>query len=140
MFAALTALLLATNWMVALKSLNTFGSAAIDLTTSQTLRQDIQLLHEQQRAVLLSQLSIYTVLVSTLVILGALLLSHRIGGPLYRLATYCRGVARGSIKPHEVRFRKNDIPTDVADAFNEFQRHHGIIPPASDKDDTNRQT
>jgi len=139
-FFALTALLLATSWVVTLRALSAFGRAAMDLAAAQGIQQDLQLLREQHRAVIVLQMSVYTVLVLALVILGAVLLSHRIGGPLYRLAAYCRGVVRGEIKPHEVRFRKNDIPNDVAAAFNEFQRHHGIIPPSDDRDASGEET
>ena len=131
-FFALTALLIATNWFVALRALDSFGQAAIALPGAQGAGNDIQLLLEQQRTVLVSQLSVYTLLSVFLVILGAVLISHHIGGPLHHLASYCRGVARGEKKPREIHFRKHDIPTEVASAFNEFQRHHGIIPKADD--------
>jgi len=134
-FFALTALLLATSWIIALRSLNALGSAAAELPSAQVAKQDILLLLEQQRTVLIAQLSIYTVLSALLVFLGTLLISHHIGGPLYHLASYCCGVARGETKPREVRFRKHDIPKDVATAFNEFQRHHGIIPKSGESAD-----
>jgi hypothetical protein len=127
-FFAFALLLVATNWVMALRALISFGHAAAVLPASESVRNDILLLLAQQQTVLIAQLVIYSVLSLLLVALGSLLISHHIGGPLYHLASYCRGVVKGDVKPREIRFRKHDIPKDVAIAFNEFQRHHGIVP------------
>lgn len=126
LFVALAVLLVAMSWVMGIRALNAFGQAASELPAAASVQNDIQVLLVQQRAVLVSQLAVYSVLALLLVLLGAALLSHHIGGPLYHLVAYCRGVARGDTKPRLIRFRKHDIPQEVAEAFNEFQKHHGI--------------
>lgn len=134
LFFALVVMLVGTNWIMSLRSLLSFGSAVQELPASDSVHKDIALLLEQQQTVLVIQLVVYSILSFVLVALGAILISHHIGGPLHNLVKYCRGVVSGTEKPREIRFRKHDIPQDVCAAFNEFQRHHSIIPPASTSD------
>jgi hypothetical protein len=132
LFFILAALLIATNWTMSCRALSRLGQNVMELSSEATYQRDVTLLLKQQQAVLTIQFVIYSLLSFVLVALGAVVLSHRIGGPLHHLTTYCRGVVHGTTKPQAVKFRKRDIPQDVATAFNEFQRHHGIVPAASD--------
>ena len=129
-------LLIGTCWVMSLRALDTAAKAAASLSVSSEAHSDIALLFAQQRSVLITQLAVYSLVSFVLVSLAALFVSHNIGGPLHHLVTYCRGVVKGDVEPRAVKFREHDIPHDVADAFNEFQRHHGIIKPDSDKKDT----
>ena len=131
-FFALTALLTAINWTVSWRALTRFSQNVMELSSSDIYQRDVMLLLDQQQAVLMIQLAIYSLLSFVLMALGAVVLSHRIGGPLHHLTTYCRSVAHGKAGPQEVKFRKRDIPHDLATAFNEFQRHHGILPATPD--------
>lgn len=49
----------------------------------------------------------------------AVVLSHRIAGPLYRLQKHLREVAAGK-PPNDVNFRKGDLYQDLAEASNEL--------------------
>lgn len=130
-FFALTAILIATNWIMSWRALSRLSQNVIALSSSDIFHRDVALLLKQQQAALGIQLIIYSLLSLILMALGAIVLSHRIGGPLHNLTAYCRGVVHGDKSPAEVHFRKRDIPQELASAFNEFQRHHGILssPP-----------
>jgi len=129
-----TVLLIATSWIMGLRALAAAEKASLALQVSEAVQKDIVLLFDLQRTVLVSQLAIYSIVSFALVSLAALFVSHNIGGPLRHFTGYCRGVVRGDVNPCELRFRRHDIPHDVADAFNEFQRHHGIINSCQDED------
>lgn len=65
-------------------------------------------------------------LVTALIVMGAmivggLILSHRVAGPLHRLDRHMKKVARGS-ETHEVRFRKGDFFQELARSYNEQLR------------------
>jgi len=53
------------------------------------------------------------------IVLGGLVLSHRIAGPLYRLGVHMKSIALGEA-PRRVKFRGNDYFCDLADVFNEM--------------------
>ena len=131
-----TVLLVGTSWIMSLRAMFTTAKAAAALPVSPAVQNDLIFLFEQQTTVLVIQLIIYSIVSFTLVSLAALLVSHHIGGPLRHFVEYCRGVVKGGTKPAELTFRKNDIPHDVAKAFNEFQLHHGIIKAGSDNEKT----
>lgn len=58
--------------------------------------------------------SVAVVLVS---IVGGIIFSHRVAGPMYRLRRHCEAVSRGETV-ESVVFRKKDYFSDVADAYN----------------------
>jgi hypothetical protein len=49
--------------------------------------------------------------------LTAILMSHRIAGPLYRLQSHLKAVAAGA-EPSDVKFRKGDLYQEIAEACN----------------------
>jgi signal transduction histidine kinase len=51
--------------------------------------------------------------------LAAVIVSHRIAGPLYRLQRHLKAVAAGS-EPADVRFRNGDLYQELAEACNEL--------------------
>ncbi len=61
-----------------------------------------------------------TVVIASVV--GGLIFSHRVAGPMYRLRKHCEAVGRGETLGN-VNFRKGDYFSDVADAYN-LQIHH----------------
>lgn len=58
-----------------------------------------------------------------IVIVGGLILSHRVAGPLYRLKTHISQINAG-ITTGDVKFRKKDYFQDLAEVYNE-QLHKG---------------
>jgi hypothetical protein len=52
------------------------------------------------------------------ILLGGLILSHRVAGPLYRLTQHLRGHNKNNITP--VKFRKGDYFPEIEEAFNDF--------------------
>jgi hypothetical protein len=60
---------------------------------------------------------------------GGMFLSHRIGGPVYHLTTYCKELAEGATPPRRIRFRKNDFFHGLAAAFNTLQERRGLLTP-----------
>ena len=55
-------------------------------------------------------------------VIGGLLFSHRVAGPMYRLRKHFEAVARGETWSN-VNFRNKDYFSDVADAYNEQQNY-----------------
>lgn len=58
-------------------------------------------------------------LVTPLVALVSILLSHRIAGPVYRIEQFLKSVAQGDLSM-KLRLRKGDELRDLADAINEM--------------------
>ncbi len=127
-FFVLSILLIGTNWVIAIRALNVFADEVMALSMAPATKSDVDVLLGHEKLVLVTQLSVYSLLSLIMVGMCALIVSHHIGGPLYHLAHYCRGIAKGTEEPDEIHFRKHDIPHDLADAFNEFQRHCGVLP------------
>ena len=73
------------------------------------------------------QLTLFTVLMGVMMVLASLAVSHRVSGPMTHMRIYLRGVMNGTVEPRLIKFRKNDFFHDVAELFNEFQRHQGIL-------------
>ena len=70
-------------------------------------------------------------------LLGALIVSHRIAGPLYRLKANLREVANGG-EVRELRFRKDDYLQDIVGHYNSAMRHlqtaRGLpLPPPEER-------
>lgn len=57
------------------------------------------------------------VLVFGVLLLGGLLLSHRVAGPLYHLEQHCRRLAQGE-RAGELRFREKDFFQEIPPVFN----------------------
>jgi nitrogen fixation/metabolism regulation signal transduction histidine kinase len=49
----------------------------------------------------------------------AVIFSHRIAGPLYRLQRHLKAVAAGA-EPGDVKFRRGDLYQELAEACNEL--------------------
>lgn len=87
---------------------------------------------------LLSEYSHISLFVTGVAMLGGagfvLLLSlyclHRIAGPVYRLKMHMMEIMNGT-PPRPVRFRNDDQFRDLADLFNEFMVHVGLIDKAA---------
>jgi hypothetical protein len=91
-----------------------------------------QLVIDQERDLLYIAV-IIGVVQFTLFNLSAILLSHRVAGPLYRLQHHLKTVAAGA-EPTDVKFRKGDLYQDLALACNELMariRREAVTPTAA---------
>ena len=59
------------------------------------------------------------ILVTPLVALISIFLSHRVAGPIYRMEKFLKGVAKGDLST-KLHLRKGDELQDLADAINEM--------------------
>jgi len=135
-FGLLAVLYIASIWRIAGRVLSAVGAevGALDLSVQQ--QRDLSVILLQQHRVLSWQLGVFTFLCVFVMAMGGVVLSHRIGGPLYQLRRYLDGLTDGTVKPRRIRFRKHDFLHNVADAFNRFQESRGMLdgktsgPPA----------
>jgi hypothetical protein len=51
---------------------------------------------------------------------------HRIAGPIYRMKVHMMDLMAGT-PPRELSFREEDQLQDLADIFNDFMRHFGLL-------------
>jgi methyl-accepting chemotaxis protein len=131
-FGVLAILYAALNVFISKRALDGLSNDALDLDLSPLVRHDLQVLAHQHAAALDLQLCLFTFLSFCMVCLAGILLSHRLGGPIYHLKKYLMDLAAGTIPPRPVRFRRKDFFHDLADAFNRFQRQRGLLKePAS---------
>lgn len=72
---------------------------------------------QQQQHSLLALICGLAVFLCVLVTVGALILSHRVAGPLYRLRHHFDRIAAGG-EPGEVRFRQRDLFPELAKSAN----------------------
>ena len=60
------------------------------------------------------------------VIVMSLFFLHRIAGPIYRIKVHMLDLMAGE-PPRELSFRQDDQLKDLADIFNDFMRHFGLL-------------
>ena len=60
------------------------------------------------------------------VIVMSLFFLHRIAGPIYRMKVHMMDLMAGT-PPGELSFREDDQLKDLADIFNDFMRHFGLL-------------
>lgn len=53
-------------------------------------------------------------------IVGGLLLSHKIAGPIYRFTNFLKGLENSNYKESSVSFRQGDFFLEVSEEFNNF--------------------
>ncbi|MBW1683880.1 MAG: hypothetical protein JRS35_02340 [Deltaproteobacteria bacterium] len=62
------------------------------------------------------------------VIMMSMFFLHRIAGPIYRMKVHMMDLMAGT-PPHDLAFREDDQLKDLADIFNDFMRHFGLLEP-----------
>lgn len=60
------------------------------------------------------------------VIMMSVFFLHRIAGPVYRMKVHMMDLMEGET-PRELTFREDDQLKDLADIFNDFMRHLGLL-------------
>lgn len=126
-FLALAVLFAATNYHVARRVFDDLSGHMNRLPLSPENRIDISLILEQQARTVDLQLSVLTFLAVFTLLMGGVLLSHGIGGPVHQLRAYLEEMAAGAATPRPIRFRKYDFFHDLARSFNKFQRTMGML-------------
>lgn len=109
------------------------ADAALHLQTSPVVHRDLLVIVYEQEATLELQLSIFTFLSFCMLCLAGVLISHRLGGPIYHLKKYIQDIITGAAMPRAVKFRKDDFFHDLAESFNRFQEHAGILKPNGER-------
>lgn len=72
----------------------------------------------EQRTYMNRIFGISALVVSLVLGLGGLILSHRVAGPIHRIRSHFRGISEGAeLSP--IRLRKGDFFPEVAEAFNQ---------------------
>ena len=138
LFALLSIFYAGTGWYIGKSTLKRAKAeiAALPLTPAQ--HQDVKVVLHQHSSTQDQQLAIFTFLTFTILVMGSVMLSHTIGGPIYQLREYLRARTSGQVKPRRIRFRKGDFFFDLADAFNDFQENFGLLkdtaPPDQSKE------
>ena len=128
-FAVLAILFVAVNYYIGKRLLTSLSDDVMRLSLAGDSRSDLALMLEQHGQTLEIQLAVFTFLSIFVLLIGGVLLSHRIGGPLYQLRKYMREVAQGTVEPRRIRFRKHDFFHELAASFNEFQVSKGLLTP-----------
>src|SRR5690606_12898419 len=90
-------------------------------------------IHAQKQEMLII-FAITSVIVVTLIVWHGVRFSHRIAGPLYRLNTDMRQMAKDG-KVRNIRFRKGDYFLELPDAFNALLDKIGPEPDRPDEKD-----
>ena len=121
----------ATGYFVVTGALRRFGNETLALSLPASARTDVAILLRKNMETLNIQMGLFIFFSIFILTMAAVLLSHRIGGPMYQLEKYLRQMARGETSPREIRFRKGDFFHELARSFNEFQRSRGILPPSA---------
>lgn len=125
----------ATNYWMVKSAIKRMADRIVELPpTEATFRNDVRILEQREDRTLTTQLVLFGVLSSFVVIASAAYLSHKIAGPIYGIRKYMRDVARGTIEPRTVRVRKADFFQELAEDFNELQRNRGILAPRPEEE------
>lgn len=140
LFAALAVLYAALNVYISKRAFDRLATDAFELELPARAAHDLNVLVLQHEATLDLQLTLFVFLSFCMVTMAGVLLSHRLGGPVFHLKKYLKDVSDGTASPRELRFRKGDFFHDLASAFNDFQRARGMLPPAGTPTDPGRGT
>lgn len=138
-FSILAIIYAAINYFINMRALHTLANKIIDTTQSVEVRHDVGILLTQQSSILNIQLIIFTLLAISMLIMGVVLMSHRIGGPIYHITKYMREISNETTQPRPISFRKGDFFNEMADAFNTFQKKQGILKKTT-KDNVNKNS
>ncbi|MCE9613739.1 MAG: hypothetical protein K8T26_05650 [Lentisphaerae bacterium] len=129
-FAVLALLYALVNVYVSKHAFQRLAAEALRMPLPMTAHRDLQVIVYEQEATLDVQLSLFTFLSFSMLCLAGVLISHRIGGPVYHLKNYLDGLGSGAQTPRLIKFRKDDFFHDLADTFNRFQEREGIVKPS----------
>jgi hypothetical protein len=119
-FAILAVTFTAANFVVNRSVLERLSNQVLQLPLSRMARSDLVVLIQQESATLDIQLSLFTLISVFALLLGAVYVSHKIAGPIYRINQYLRLLAKGEANPETLRIRRFDLFADLADSVNDL--------------------
>lgn len=114
-FGGLSAMMCGVIYLSIWSFFRGFDLTKID--TDPAIREALVKLVMEQRADMDRIFILTSIMIVSLMMLGAILLTHRVAGPLYRLEQHLKGIAEGG-KVGDVKFRKGDFFQEVAEVFN----------------------
>lgn len=79
---------------------------------------------DQQRRMMNTAFLGVSTAVFALLMVGGLLLSHKIAGPIYRIERYTNDLLSGNASPHPVRLRKGDFFPEIETIVNGLISHY----------------
>ncbi len=132
-FSILAIVYASINYFMNMWSLKSLANKILEIPQPLDMQHDVSILLSQQSSILNIQLIIFTLLATVMLILGIVLLSHRIGGPIYHITKYMREISDGTAKPRCISFRKGDFFHEMAATFNEFQEKQKLFSKTTDK-------
>jgi hypothetical protein len=126
-FIALSIVYAVLNVYISKRAFNEMVVQVQELSMPEQSLSDASIIASNHERALNLQLTLFTTLMGAMMVLASLAVSHRVGGPMTHMRIYLRGVMNGTVEPRMIKFRKHDFFHDVAELFNEFQRHQGIV-------------
>ena len=132
-FSILAIIYAAINYGMNIRALNTMANKILEIPQSLEMQHDVSVLLSHQTSILSLQLIIFTLLAILMLIMGVVLMSHRIGGPIYHITKYMREVSDGTVQPRPIKFRKGDFFHEMAETFNKFQEKQYPLNETTDE-------
>ncbi|MCK5529590.1 MAG: hypothetical protein KAI74_07885 [Kiritimatiellae bacterium] len=126
-FLFLTLLFVITNFFISQRLLSAISSQIMKLPLSPENSTDAIIIMSQQGSTTLIQMGVFIFLSVFVMLMSGIILSHRIGGPIYQLHKYFDDMSENKIKPRKIVFRKNDFFHELTDSFNKFQVSQKIL-------------
>lgn len=128
LFTVMALLYAAVNAYVSRSALQRLATDALAIQAPPQVHRDLERTIIQHGDTLDLQLVLFTFLSFTMLVLAGVLISHRIGGPVYHLKAYMDGQVKATVPPRRIQFRKDDFFHDLAAGFNTFQEKVGLVP------------
>lgn len=72
----------------------------------------------EQKSIMDNVFIVSSIVAILVILMGGLILSHKVAGPLYRLTKHLQGYDKNNIPP--LKFRKGDYFPEIEKAFNDF--------------------
>ena len=126
-FLFLTVIFVATNFFISRQLLSETYNQIMELPLSPENSADIMIIMQQQGTTAFIQMGFFIFLAVFVLLMAGVILSHRVGGPIYQLNKYIEDLLAEKVKPRNIAFRKNDFFHNLADNFNKLQKKYKIL-------------
>lgn len=91
----------------------------------------------EEKARLYSVLGISSAIILAVMMIGGMILSNRVAGPVYRLRKHMEDILSGKVSG-DVHFREKDFFPELADTFNKVHDHYKAQAKVSHIDDSRK--
>lgn len=142
-FGLLAFLFITTNVYVSKSTITAVSKEMMEQNLTAAQRHDLQIVVGQRNAALDVQMAMLTFLSVFVLVMSGVYISHKTMGPMTQLRNYLRGMSKGETRPRRIAFRRGDMFTEVAEAFNLFQESLGVfdkVPPSDGDADKKPET